>query len=459
MIGRSPNLSAQRGFFVDRMILIIAIVLTLVAPAAAGEDAQERVTVITVRMIVGELRYDWTSGSTVPPRAVTGITAPQTIASLLGISPSDSMSAAELEGRRASAQERLAASGFFYSAEVFVTPRAGAPDGRLVTVRLEEGFLWRFGGGPYFASVGQDNVAGLRKSWSITAGYNLAGLAWEDDSLDGGPFSYRVDAFYSNAIGTGFLDYHDIDSDLAAGFSISPDILVFVDSRLSYRWLLPDSSHALGEYPDPTGGLQWVPRIGLAAQSLSRSRALRFMAYSENTAGISLSIDGGAYATFEGSGWTRLSSPDDCGPFAAARLSYGGLLPVKGGLPAYGLFDLAGKADRSVRSGYAPMDLFVSGFALASTEIGFVLPPLRMFSFLSLALAPFLFADAAVAQTLPGAELRDLEAFGIGLKISFDNPVFAFFSLSYGWNPWGSGRLVFASVTDFPRLDLNGRNR
>jgi hypothetical protein len=59
--------------------------------------------------------------------------------------------------------------------------------------------------------------------------------------------------------------------------------------------------------------------------------------------------------------------------------------------------------------------------------------------------APFVFADAAIARQTDESEDRDFEAAGAGIRIVFENPVFACFAFSYGWNPEGAGRFVFTA--------------
>jgi len=41
------------------------------------------------------------------------------------------------------------------------------------------------------------------------------------------------------------------------------------------------------------------------------------------------------------------------------------------------------------------------------------------------------------------------DAFGGGLRVLFDNPVFAYFTLCYGINHSGDGRFIFAATKGF----------
>ncbi len=65
--------------------------------------------------------------------------------------------------------------------------------------------------------------------------------------------------------------------------------------------------------------------------------------------------------------------------------------------------------------------------------------------------APFVFADLALLDPLSGqgATARKREAFGAGLRFGLANPVFAFFTLAWGTNLEGQGRLSFAGSAGF----------
>jgi hypothetical protein len=116
-------------------------------------------------------------------------------------------------------------------------------------------------------------------------------------------------------------------------------------------------------------------------------------------------------------------------------------------LPGFLLFDLANTPTRAVRAGYEAADLVASHYAHASAELRFGFPRIPLGPILSVSVAPFLYGDAALARTTADAPIRDLEGLGLGLRIGFEHPVFAFFSLSYGWNPDGRGRFAVFATT------------
>ncbi len=432
-------------------IAIVAVLAALVAAGAAAQTGAEtarsapdsKVTVLKVRMIVGDIRYDWKDAESIPERAEGGFTAPATIASFLGIAPGDSMSASSLERRRAAAQYRLNDSGFFFNAEVFTVLAASIPGGVVVTVRVTEGFLWRFGGGEYFGYVGQDNVFGERKSWRAIAGYNLNGISWTDDCVRGSPFMYSAGVFYSNALGTDVLDYHLFEADLSAGVRPSPDLRLFLKSPVRYYELVTGLYAALELCPDTQDGAIWLPGLGAAWEASARSPRARAVVKAETSLSLPVGFGGGVYTTAEG----RLSADLSAigGPGIALSLSCGGAWPVSRGLPAYALYDLSEDPLHSVRSGYRPEELLASRFALINAEIRLPLPPLRLGSLFSVVFAPFLFTDAAIAGQPEDSANNDFEAAGAGIRIIFENPVFACFAFSYGWNPEGAGRFVFTA--------------
>jgi hypothetical protein len=432
-----------------RMEASISIAAVIALCAAAQASA---VTVVKVRMIVGDHRYDWKDATSIPRRAEGGFTAPAAIASFLGIAPGDSMSAVELERRRAAAEYRLNDSGYFYKADVFTVPAASEPDGRVVTVRVVEGFPWRFGGGEYFAFIGQDNVSGERKSWRVFAGYDLDGFCWSDDSVNESPFTLRAGVFYSNTLGSDVLAYHLFEAALSAGVRLGPDFRIFLDSPVRYYKLVPGDSTALDFCPDTESAAVWLPGAGVEWETVSRSPGSRTLLRGESKLNLPVLSVGGAYATAEtlimfelASLYSPPAGKASDGPGIAFSFSCGGAWHVSGGLPAYALFDLSEDPLHSVRSGYPTAELLASGFTLINAEIRLPLPPLRFGSMFTAVIAPFVFTDAAIAWRPGVSGYRELEATGAGVRIAFDNPVFACFAFSYGWNPEGAGRFVFSA--------------
>ena len=62
---------------------------------------------------------------------------------------------------------------------------------------------------------------------------------------------------------------------------------------------------------------------------------------------------------------------------------------------------------------------------------------------------PYLFTDLALTQEYSDKSIRLFDAYGVGLAINFDCPVFAYFNFSYGINHQGKGKFVFAAMQNF----------
>lgn len=119
---------------------------------------------------------------------------------------------------------------------------------------------------------------------------------------------------------------------------------------------------------------------------------------------------------------------------------------------AHTLSDSRALINRGIRSGYAKEDLLVTRFALASCEIrwhaaSFTIPP----SF-ACRIQPFIYGD--IARTEKGSEgitddAKLLNAFGCGVRILIDNPIFAYFSFSYGINYEKKALFAFSAKAGF----------
>ncbi|HUI73124.1 MAG TPA: hypothetical protein VL354_21570 [Spirochaetia bacterium] len=431
-----------------------ATIIGFLTLCSSGALCADPVTVTKVRILIGELRYNWTDPLAIPERLPGGFTTPRTVASFLAIAPGDQMSEAELERRRRAAIERLEDSGFFYTVDVAVTQVARREDGRLVVARLSEGFLWRFGGGAAYGAVGEVNLFGERKRWELAAGANWANALWEDDLVCGAPVEYRAAIHYESSLFTGyagFVDYRLVEASPAAGFRLTPDLVFYLESPLSYRWLQPSVT-----FPSTTEGMEYTPQGGLRWQGSIWPGPVRLTAKASGSTGLSLRSFGQCYALASGSSAVTVELPfqsangrREYGPALGTRLCYGGTRVLRGGLPVFGLFNLCDTPNRSVRSGYSFQDLLAASFLLFNAELRMPTPSLGLGSIFSLVFAPFVYVDAALSRGPEGGAPNNSEAFGGGLRLLFDNPVFAFFTFSYGWNPQGEGRFSFTATSGY----------
>ncbi len=423
-----------------------ALLLAAALHAAAADAGTEktnggRVVITAVRIIVDGIRYDWKDGGALPPRADGGFTEPSTVASFLGVRPGEETDAGGLEYRRWRAEERLRECGYFFTAQVLTAPASSREDGRIFIARVSEGFLWRFGADAYYAAAGRTNELGAAKSWTAYAGYNRDGFSWRDDAVLGSPFFYEAEALYMNRLQTAFLDYHRFSAALTAGARINPDFLLAVELPVAYRLFSPSDSPMLAQFPETTDGWEWAPAALFSAETAVRPAGTRLCLGAEGSSGITLCSTGAAFWRTEVRAYAGL----ELWPVIRIGVSGGTAVPIAMPLPAFSLFDLGDDAAVAVRAGYGRTELLSSAYALTRTEIRFPLPRIPLTPLFSPVVAPFLYGDAALAQAPAGGAIRDFEGFGLGARIALDNPVFAYFSISYGWNPAGSGRLCFSA--------------
>jgi hypothetical protein len=117
-------------------------------------------------------------------------------------------------------------------------------------------------------------------------------------------------------------------------------------------------------------------------------------------------------------------------------------------------FDLSATEDRSVRSGYSRTDLRAASFVFGSAEIRQQVFAANVPPGFECRVQAFLFSDfagiSAMGKSVFFAEgLSFADAYGAGARVLFDNPVFAYFSFSYGWNHEGRSRFTFAATAGF----------
>jgi hypothetical protein len=100
-----------------------------------------------------------------------------------------------------------------------------------------------------------------------------------------------------------------------------------------------------------------------------------------------------------------------------------------------------------VRSGWDREDLYADRFAFGSFELRLRPLILPLGGIFRLSVSPFGFVDFAYSGR-DGA-LAAYDAYGAGLRLGFENPIFAYFTFAYGWNRDGSGRFTMTGSAGF----------
>jgi hypothetical protein len=441
------------------VILAVTALFSVIAahPSIAQEDPSEPVSAASedqtvvigkIKIQINDVLYVWEAGSPVPERAPGGFTAPVTVISYLGLKPGDTLRESSLERKAFLADIRLRKSTFFYDSSVLVAPSTSDLQKRNMFITVTEGFLYRFGGGDSYGMIGRDNIGGKRKSFRAFIGYNLIGGEYRD-SLVGdtntiiGAKGYftRSDRDLKNLI-----MYTAYDATLFGGYRFTPDISTIFSLR---RRMLHITK--LSQAAGATEREGHSNRTYLSAEANDSSHFQSLWGILD----YSLTLTGDAI-TYE-----NHHSPD------ATR--YKGVLVLHQGnddislniqlssgtssseIRFTDLFDLYTTPDQSVRSGYASSELISPHYAMANTELRFglfdaIVPPM-----FPVKTQGFLFADFAYTSPRRGDLFSDpvKDAYGIGARVLFENPVFAYFTFTYGTNRFRERRFIFTGSAGF----------
>ena len=434
---------------VNSIILIVSIVSAGIAFASDSADraADGRITVGRVKIEIGDDLYIWNQGEPIPEKTASGFTSPATVMSFVNVQPGDTMPVSALDREVFRASKRLAGSRFFYDVDVAVIPPSNDLSKRTVYVRVTEGFLDRFGGGNAYGMYGRDNIGGERKSFRAYAGYNRAGGEYTDDRLSGTGFIGGAKLYYtsSDLAVRDLIRSRGVDATVFAGYRFTPGLKLVCDAR--YRFIMinhisksvkddeKDREHR-GYNRNMIDYASFLPAFyGTLAYGLELSE--------ENIS--SAGIDGIDARRYHG---VLKSSVGTDAISLNVKFSSG----VTGGRPAfYDLFDLYTTEDGSVRSGYSPRELFARDFAMMNAELRFGIYEAGIPPVITIRFAGFMFADMAylsgTRKDMFSQPMKD--AYGAGVRILFDSPVFAYFSFSYGFNRDRDGRFVFAGTAGF----------
>lgn len=416
-------------------------------PRNADTPDSGEVLLARIRVSVDDALYEWTPAALQPMEGASagiggvpseGVKPPAlttaTVLSFIDLKPGRRYSLEDLERRCREGEARLLDSGLTYGARVMVLPPRRDPESRTVLVTVKSGFLWRFGGGNAYGTVGKAAVGGERLSVRLFAGWNRNGAEILHERAGGLPLVLGAGAFF-DAPGlwplpltvTGLPPQTRVfEASLTQGLYAGPDLFLGVDEGAAFP---------LGAEEFPLLSIQ--PRFRFERFLVPRN---------PGNAPVRAGSEGRLwwFPRREGSGKAEISAWIRwplAGRLTAAAKGAAGVTAGEFG------FDLFGAEDRSVRSGYGFDKLQARRFGYASAEGRFPVADLPLGGGIACRIEAFVFADAAVLEPFQGGSpsIRDAEAFGSGLRLLFDSPVFAYFSLSGGVNP----RLV-------PRFCLSG---
>lgn len=346
----------------------------------------------------------------------------------------------QLQKETESTRLRLIDSGLFYSAEVEVRESRKNPGTMVIYISVRTGFLLRFGGGNAYGFFGKAALGGRRNNLTGYLGYNKSGASYLDENTFGLPLILGASAFTNLPQSLAQKKPLTFDTFVKAGVFMTPDLKLGADLKTLFTVNEePFADFILSPFLCDT---VWF------SEKLVMKSELRFYNYFSddwkgNSVEAAVNIDYSPFMkiTLAGllSGGAVINQKDKEDQTVKINLEKSALT----------LCDGLGLANRGIRSGYTAEELKVDCYGLFSAEIRWNAFDFILANCFPVTFTPYLFTDLALAKNYEDDGQDFLDAYGAGLLISFECPVFAYFNFSYGLNHEGKGRFVFAAMQSF----------
>ena len=345
----------------------------------------------------------------------------------------------QIQKEAESTRLRLMDSGLFYSAEVETRESRKNPGTMVIYISVRTGFLLRFGGGNAYGFFGKAALGGRRNNLTGYLGYNKSGASYLDENAFGLPLILGASAFTNLPQSLAQKKPLTFDTLVKAGVFMTPDLKLGADLKTLFTVNEePFADFILSPFLCDT--------VWFSEKLVMKSELRLFNYFSDEWKGNS----------------TEAAVNIDYSPFQkitlAGLLSGGAVIDQNDGdktvkinleKSALSLCDGLGLANRGIRSGYTEEELKVDCYGLFSAEIRWNAFDFILANCFPVTFRPYLFTDLALAKNYSAGDLTFLDAYGAGLLISFECPVFAYFNFSYGLNHEGKGRFVFAAMQSF----------
>ena len=411
-------------------IMVIFIPQTLFS-----SGTEETVSIRGFKIMIGEERYSWADGENIPSNPKDLISL-ETVFSYTYLKPGMKINLDELEAEIRKMEQRLLSSGLFFTAQVYVVPPKQYPDSRTVMIKLAPGSVDRFGGGLIYAYWKRLALNGGRVDLLLCAGYNQAGIGYGDYNLFGKNLIFSANAGYANpGLGQAYpAFYHEFRADLFFGFRPHPDIEIGVGGEFNSvnhteispeipdNLISPGTVNWFAVNPSINASLRGVPELSACA-SLG-ARILFFLPDApvlfKNEFQASAAYTLGSFKVSESAKFIWAFGP----------------LPYLEKTPLSAL--LKGPCDYIQGLGDS---LFFS-----STRADLKIFGINLFNFIPVDFGLFLFFDAGSVcggGLAPDFSIFSL-AYGPGIRVHFDSPVFVNLEVSCGFNPQGLYKINFA---------------
>ncbi|MFH1825574.1 MAG: hypothetical protein ABH873_10205 [Candidatus Firestonebacteria bacterium] len=428
-------------------IFILFSLVFLLVIKVNGDTSLDVISISKIKLIIEEKEYVWDEKDKIPEKGEEDITSPFTIISFLNIFPGQKISLLELEKEVKTAKNRLINSGFFYKVNVVIIPPREKLDYRTILIKTKEGFLYRFGGGKIYGMFGMDNLDGKRKSFKVFLGTNPTGIEFIDESFLESHFLMGAKAHCFNIFDSPVANYQLFKASFLSGYFIHSDIFLGLDFFLKCMKILEISSNITPEFLgglerndiviSPNFSFKSYEETSLAQFEFNINGRVNFiLPLKESESKISYIVRGAAKMKFSEEHSVNL------------QVSTGGANET---LPYMEKFNLYDTQDISIRGGYNALDLLVDRFLLINTEWRFCLAKFFVPPFFNTRIEGFIYLDNGWIGKI-GEEkylTNYYDGYGPGIRLLFDNPVFAYFSFSYGTNLSGQTRFIFTGTAGF----------
>lgn len=389
--------------------------LVIIPAFSWGEN---RITISKIRFIVNGNISTWKGGNELPVNDINGSTEPGTLLRYFNYKPGDIVNEESLKKEVKKAGLRLKDSNLFYLSSISIIPPKKYPDKRTVVIKVNDGHRFVFGGGAIFGLAGLRNIDGNGDSAYLTLGLNKASVSYINQRLGYSNFFSTHSISYSN----NFPDYSFQETDHlgscsnAIGYRFTPDLSLSTKLKYHFKENKFDAVFRFGystkkEFSNVSrvGSNSWVNyTISLFDSSSKVESQIKFN-YIYNTFSFDLKLGGGSEV-------------------------YGKYNKK---------FNLYLNNYISIRSGYREGQLEAGEYFFSSLQINKSFPVVSFPPFFNLETSVFSFVDCGYFSS----EIKD--AYGAGISLYFQSPIFTSFDFSYGWNRNGEGRFIFVSKSFF----------
>ena len=292
---------------------------------------------------------------------------------------------------------------------------------------------------------GKAALSGNRDKFFAYAGYNKNGLSYVNENTFGVPLVFGAGVFTNLPEGLSKKSGVKVEGNQKTGWYVTPDFKLGIDTGVSGIFGKKKTDGVITDiYVSP-----YIFKT-LYSEKTFATAELRFF----NSYGDVTEICGSckSFNSLEGA-LTADFSP-------VQKLTLAGM--ICGGIVCYSdeekisleknavtVSDGLGLSNRGVRAGYSRDELKSDSYGLCSMEVRFNVLSMKIPPAFPCNFVPYVFTDFAVSYNRDSENMDFLDAYGIGIQVDFECPVFAYFNFSYGINHEGKGKFIFAAMQSF----------